>query len=130
MAITRSESRRCRLRHSHATHLLAAGIHPKVASERLGHSKVEITLDLYSHILPGMQAEAAAAVDKAVQAALQKRAADPKCLQSVCKVADLFLQKSLAISKQGRVAEWFKAAVLKTARGASPSWVRIPPLPL
>src|SRR5262249_10232451 len=33
------------------------------------------------------------------------------------------------ISKQGRVAEWFKAAVLKTARGVSPSWVRIPPLP-
>jgi hypothetical protein len=30
---------------------------------------------------------------------------------------------------QGRVAEWLKAAVLKTARGASPSWVRIPPLP-
>jgi hypothetical protein len=30
---------------------------------------------------------------------------------------------------RGRVAEWFKAAVLKTARGASPSWVRIPPLP-
>src|SRR5215510_9217643 len=29
----------------------------------------------------------------------------------------------------GRVAEWFKAAVLKTARGVSPSWVRIPPLP-
>jgi integrase len=78
------------LRHSHATHLLAAGIHPKVASERLGHSKVGITLDLYSHVLPGMQAEAAAAVDSAVQAALQKRAADPKCLQSVCKVADLF----------------------------------------
>jgi integrase len=80
------------LRHSHATHLLAAGVHPKVASERLGHSKVGITLDLYSHVLPGMQAEAAAAaaVDNAVQAALQKRAADPKCLQSVCKVADLF----------------------------------------
>jgi integrase len=78
------------LRHSHATHLLAAGIHPKVASERLGHSKVGITLDLYSHVLPGMQAEAAAAVDKAVQAALQKRAANPKCLQSVCNVTDLF----------------------------------------
>ena len=30
---------------------------------------------------------------------------------------------------RGRVAEWFKAAVLKTAMGASPSWVRIPPLP-
>jgi integrase len=61
------------LRHSHATHLLAAGIHPKVASERLGHSKVGITLDLYSHVLPGMQAEAAAAVDTALQTALQKR---------------------------------------------------------
>jgi integrase len=82
------------LRHSHATHLLAAGIHPKVASERLGHSKVGITLDLYSHVLPGMQAEAAAAVDNAVKAALQKRAADPKCLQSVCKVADLFSEEN------------------------------------
>jgi integrase len=61
------------LRHSHATYLLAAGVHPKVASERLGHSKVGITLDLYSHVLPGMQAEAAAAVDTALQTALRKR---------------------------------------------------------
>jgi integrase len=61
------------LRHSHATHMLAAGIHPKIASERLGHSKVGITLDLYSHVLPGMQAEAAAAVDGALQAAQQRR---------------------------------------------------------
>jgi integrase len=36
------------LRHSHATHLLASGVHPKVASERLGHASVGITLDLYS----------------------------------------------------------------------------------
>jgi integrase len=43
------------LRHAHATHLLSSGVHPKVASERLGHSKVGITLDLYSHVLPGMQ---------------------------------------------------------------------------
>jgi len=78
------------LRHSHATHLLAAGIHPKVASERLGHSKVGITLDLYSHVLPGMQAEAAAAVDSAVQAALEKRIATAKCLQNVSKVAEFF----------------------------------------
>jgi integrase len=61
------------LRHSHATHLLAAGIHPKIASERLGHSKIGITLDLYSHVLPGMQAEAAAAVDGALQAAQERR---------------------------------------------------------
>ena len=46
------------LRHSHATHLLASSVHPKIASERLGHSKVGITMDLYSHVLPGMQADA------------------------------------------------------------------------
>lgn len=51
------------LRHAHATHLLGARVHPKVASERLGHSKVGITLDLYSHVMPGMQEEAAARVD-------------------------------------------------------------------
>jgi integrase len=61
------------LRHAHATHLLAAGVHPKVASERLGHSKVGITLDLYSHVLPNMQADAAAIVDGALRAALNKR---------------------------------------------------------
>jgi integrase len=46
------------LRHSHATHLLASSVHPKIASERLGHSKVGITMDLYSHVLPGMQEDA------------------------------------------------------------------------
>jgi integrase len=61
------------LRHAHATHLLASGVHPKVASERLGHSKVGITLDLYSHVLPNMQANAAAIVDGALKAALSKR---------------------------------------------------------
>lgn len=63
------------LRHTHATHLLASGVHPKIASERLGHSKIGITLDLYSHILPGMQADAAARVDDALREAVQKRAA-------------------------------------------------------
>jgi integrase len=61
------------LRHSHATHLLASGVHPKIASERLGHSKVGITLDLYSHVLPGMQEDAVAKVDAAMQAARNKR---------------------------------------------------------
>jgi integrase len=42
------------LRHAHATHMLSSGVHPKIASERLGHSKVGITLDLYSHVMPGM----------------------------------------------------------------------------
>ena len=61
------------LRHAHATHMLARGVHPKVASERLGHSKIGITLDLYSHVLPNMQADAAALVDDALRAALNKR---------------------------------------------------------
>jgi integrase len=60
------------LRHSHATHLLAAGVHPKIAQERLGHSTVSITLDTYSHVLPGMQDDAVAKVDAAIQAALNK----------------------------------------------------------
>jgi integrase len=62
------------LRHSHATHLLANGVHPKVAQERLGHSSIAITLDLYSHIMPGMQADAAAKVDAALRAAIDKAA--------------------------------------------------------
>jgi integrase len=60
------------LRHAHATHMLANGVHPKVASERLGHSKVGITLDLYSHVIPGMQEDAAAMVDRALSAARDK----------------------------------------------------------
>jgi integrase len=60
------------LRHSHATQMLAAGVHPKIASERLGHAKVGTTLDLYSHVLPGMQADAAARVDVAIRAALEQ----------------------------------------------------------
>ncbi len=47
------------LRHTSASLALKAGIHPKVVSERLGHATVGITLDLYSHVLDGMQAEAA-----------------------------------------------------------------------
>jgi integrase len=61
------------LRHAHATHLLSQGVHPKVASERLGHSKIGITLDLYSHVLPGMEADAAERVDAALRAAMAKR---------------------------------------------------------
>jgi integrase len=61
------------LRHAHATHLLMNGVNPKVASERLGHSKVGITLDLYSHVLPGMQDDAAQRVDAALTDAINKR---------------------------------------------------------
>ena len=46
------------LRHTCATLLLSAGVHPKVASERLGHSSVILTMDVYSHVLPSMQQDA------------------------------------------------------------------------
>ncbi len=52
------------LRHTHATHLLRAGVHSKVTQERLGHSTNRITMDTYSHVLPGMQAEAARLVEQ------------------------------------------------------------------
>ena len=51
------------LRHTHATMLLAQGVHAKVISERLGHSNIKTTIDIYSHILPDMQEEAANQVD-------------------------------------------------------------------
>ena len=52
------------LRHTHASLLLQQGVHPKIVSERLGHANIQITLDTYSHLLPGMQ-EAAVASAKA-----------------------------------------------------------------
>jgi integrase len=53
------------LRHSHATQLLSAGVHPKIVQERLGHSSIRLTLDLYSHVSETMQEDAAARLDKA-----------------------------------------------------------------
>jgi integrase len=47
------------LRHTHATALIAAGVPVKVISERLGHSSVVITQDIYGHVLPTMQRQAA-----------------------------------------------------------------------
>jgi hypothetical protein len=54
--------------------MLKANVHPKIVSERLGHAKVGITLDTYSHVLPNMQAEAADSVDAALRDAINRRA--------------------------------------------------------
>lgn len=51
------------LRHTNATLLLLMNVHPKIVSERLGHSDVRITLNLYSHAIPSLQAEAALQMD-------------------------------------------------------------------
>jgi integrase len=52
------------LRHSHASHLLRTGAHPKIVQERLGHSTIAITMDLYSHLMDGMEAGAASQIDE------------------------------------------------------------------
>jgi len=61
------------MRHSHATHLLTEGVHPKVVSERLGHSSVSITMDIYSHVMPGMQESAAGKIDSTLKSAIEKQ---------------------------------------------------------
>ena len=58
------------LRHTHATQLLTAGVHPKVVQDRLGHSTITRTLDLYSHVAETIQADAAARLDAALRGAI------------------------------------------------------------
>ena len=55
--------------------LLADGVHPKIAQERLGHSTITTTMDLYSHVTDTMQADAAARLDEAFRAAIIRRVA-------------------------------------------------------
>ena len=61
------------LRHTHATDLLRAGVHPKVTSERLGHTSIAVTMDVYSHAIPGLQEDAAQRIDAALRNALLGR---------------------------------------------------------
>lgn len=62
------------LRHTHASLLLKAGVEIKTISERLGHSSVGITYDIYSHLMPGMQREAVEALEKLLgQVPLEER---------------------------------------------------------
>jgi integrase len=62
------------LRHTHATLLFAQGTHPKLVQERLGHSQVGITLDLYSHSVPGLGKEVALTMDRIFRAAHTEQA--------------------------------------------------------
>jgi integrase len=52
------------LRHTAATQLLERGVHPKVVQEMLGHSTITLTLDTYSHVIPGLHAQAATEMQK------------------------------------------------------------------
>src|SRR5215204_2129704 len=51
------------MRHTAATILLARGVHVKLVSEMLGHSTITLTLDTYSHVIPAMHSDVAAAMD-------------------------------------------------------------------
>lgn len=67
LSLTKGDLPRIRfhdLRHTAATLLLAGRVNPKVVSEMLGHSTVAITLDIYSHVLPDMQQDAAATLER------------------------------------------------------------------
>ena len=57
------------MRHTHATLMLKEGVNPKTVAERLGHASVVITLDTYSHVLPGLQEEAAAKFEEGMRKA-------------------------------------------------------------
>jgi integrase len=63
------------LRHTFATILLEAGEHPKVVQEMLGHSKVSMTLDTYSHVVPGLKVQAAVTVNNILKEARADKAA-------------------------------------------------------
>ena len=116
-----------------ATRMLASGIHPEIVQERPEHRHHARSV---LSVIPGyrileIQEVSAATVDAATRAAID-RSAGGSGRKPVA--AGHFLGASaeatvLVLQGLGRVAEWFKAAVLKTAVGATPPWVRIPPLP-
>ena len=59
-------------RHTHASLMLKQGIHPKIVQERLGHSSIQITLDIYSHVAEGLQEAAARSFDTLINPEREK----------------------------------------------------------
>jgi len=87
------------LRHTAATILLLANVHPKIASERLGHASIEITLKTYSHVLPTLQWDAADKLEGAFssfgsQMAPKRPAASDKKMTEVTVAGKLWRRSS------------------------------------
>jgi integrase len=61
-------------RHTMASLMLKQGVHPKIVQERLGHASIQITLDTYSHVAPGLQKAAAERFDELVNHTLENEA--------------------------------------------------------
>jgi len=77
------------LRHTSATLMLLMNIHPKVVSERLGHSDIRITLQLYSHAIPTLQTEAANKIDELLSIRMVDSAQSTSALTDFEKALDL-----------------------------------------
>ena len=61
------------LRHTNATLMLRQDVHPKIVQARLGHATISTTMDLYSHVLPGMDAAAAQSIEDGISRARSQR---------------------------------------------------------
>jgi integrase len=76
------------LRHTFATIMLTAGVHPKIVAEFLGHAEARLVLDRYSHIMPSVKRTAIKVVDKALRKARKTRKATEKIDGEIDKPAD------------------------------------------
>ena len=65
-------------RHAHATLMLRQGVHPKIVQERLGHARINITLDTYSHVTPGLQEAAALRFEEVLEGVRQEQEIAPQ----------------------------------------------------
>jgi integrase len=74
------------LRHTHAAWLIAQGEHAKVISERLGHSSITVTFDVYGHLMPGMDEEVAERLDHAWQRASRDETRTRRAPSQVAKI--------------------------------------------
>ncbi|MFC1981713.1 tyrosine-type recombinase/integrase, partial [Chloroflexota bacterium] len=72
-------------RYTHATLMLKQGIHPKIVQERLGHSTISMTLDIYSHVTPGLQQAAAESFDKLLNPKREKELVEKHYYQFISK---------------------------------------------
>jgi integrase len=70
-------------RHTHASLMLKQGIHPKIVQERLGHSTIAMTLDTYSHVVPGLQEAAAVSFDNLVNNSGSKPVANSQIVKLI-----------------------------------------------
>ena len=82
------------LRHTCASLMLLAGIHPKIVSEMLGHASVAFTLDVYSHVVGGLQKEAIKRLDKVL---LPELAGEEKCRQNVGNIENPISEGTLKL---------------------------------